>query len=154
MTHQLTQADRAKGGRNSKGRLNAKTYGKRLIASVMKVRDPEEIAAVLKKYGQLPSGVELPKEVAIEMVKFSFEADRRLSDQLLIDTAKQESAIELLQKKEDQQNRKMVLSKQLGEFNAAQIENVYNATIEEMKESLRAEMYESIRAEIITELSE
>lgn len=152
MAHQLTQADRAKGGRNSKGRLNAKTYGKRLIDSVMKIRDPEEIAAVLKQYSKLPSGVSLPKEVAIEMVKFTFEADRRLADQLLVDTAKQEAAIELLQKKEDINNRKMVLSKQLGEFNAAQIENVYKSTIAEMKEEIRLDLYDGIRAEVIAEL--
>jgi hypothetical protein len=138
--HVLTEEERSRGRKNGKRGKSAATYGKELIKSFIAINDPQERAELLKTYSNLPSGMVLPKEIHFQLFEMHQTADRRLADSLLADEAKQESALELLERKESIANRKLVLSKQLNQMNESQKEALYNQTVNDMREEIRQEL--------------
>ena len=80
------------------------------------------------------------------------EANRRMTDQLVMDDEKQQLQLELLQKREEISNRKLILSKQLNEMNTAQRQVLYEQTLATIRAELIDELTPVIRAEIEAEL--
>ena len=106
----------------------------------------------MKKYSELPTGVELPKEIHFELYKMNIEANRKMQDTLLLEEEKQNLALERLARKEEICNRKLILSKQLNEMNTAQRKVLYEQTLATMRQELIDELTPVIRAEIKAEL--
>ena len=152
--HQFTPEQRAKGGRKSKRPKTPATYGKKLVQAFLEVSDPTEQVQLLKKYSTLPQGVELPQEIHFELYKMHIEANRRMTDQLVLEDEKQNLALERLARKEEISNRKLILSKQLDQMNVAQKEALYNQTLDKMRQELIEELTPVIRAELEAELGE
>jgi hypothetical protein len=148
----FTKEQQARGGRNGKRGKTASSYGKKLVAAFLGIVDPEEQVALLKKYSELPTGVELPKEIHFQLYQMNMEANRRLQDTLLLEDEKQNLALERLVLREEISNRKLILSKQLNEMNTAQRQVLYESTLATIRAELIDELTPVIRAEIELEL--
>jgi len=148
----FTKEQQARGGRNGKRGKTAATYGKKLVAAFLEINDPLEQVKLLKQYSTLPEGVELPQQIIFDLYKMNQEANRRMTDQLVMDDEKQQLQLELLQKREEISNRKLILSKQLNEMNTAQRQVLYEQTLATIRAELIDELTPVIRAEIEAEL--
>jgi hypothetical protein len=150
--NKFTKEQQARGGRNGKRPKTAATYGKKLVQAFLEINDPREQVKLLKKYNELPMGVELPTSIHIELYKMNQEANRRMTDLLVLEDEKQTIALELLQNREEISNRKLILSKQLNQMNTAQRQVLYEQTLATIRQELIDELTPVIRAELEVEL--